>query len=389
MERLSGQRDTHKKARLELRTAQREELASVRAQASPADRFAAVSVAKMQHAVQLGQLAEQFRFERKELYQELNSQGPGTYKTFLAREAQKGDNSALQALRRYGEEAATALIKEQEATQLRIRAAFSGNQLNPVTRLPFSHHIQPSGTVVYQMGGNRQISDSAISHRIELNDVAANDREAIATALRFSTLRFGQDLVLTGSDEFKMLAVEISVNERMGVRFTDPALEAYSNKLLEQQSAMRGKQYASNNKSIHARQIPSALIRDRLLHMPARDLVLDTSRADDRRPAGADSGAGDAGQQQIPVTAQEWAEQFAQKSGKAIRKAVANSRVTLTVLHIGAEADGVVLDMGRSIAVFPARLASGIEVGSKVTVSRDGLIRLQVLDRSKNKGVTR
>jgi len=441
---LNELREKHVSIRKELKAHHRNELVEIRARTSGDERFAAVSLAKMRQAIQLGSLSDRFKEERQTLYKDLADQGPGnTYRDYLVKEAQKGDNAALQLARKYGMDEATKVSRASEEGQLSIRAVIAGNEYLPASRLPFSHHIESSGSVVYQLGGNRQIVDSAVARQIQLNDAAAHDSDAINTALRFAVLKFGTTLTLTGPAEFQKLAVETSVRERLGIKFTDPALEAYRLKLVEQQQQfptqrIQESHYASSHRVEHLRQTPPAHIRNRLHNLSLGDLVLNTSRdvmplrtnvprrleqpeeGNDRamqRTTGRTQGAGDAfrrsapgdtlrkentgsGGEKIPLTipgqppqeqtgfhksACSWAEEWAKAHGKELTTARAGiGNALFDVIYIGP--DGIVLNLGRTVAVYPPT-SPNIKVGDKVGVGRNMEILLQ--QKSKTKEIER
>lgn len=348
-------RETHKNIRKELRDVQREELRQVRATTASSTKFAGVSITKMHHAVQLAELSMRFKQERKSLFQELASNGPGnTFREYLVREACKGDDIALRLARDYGYKTATDVRREREAKELKICAAIAGDEYRPTQRLPFTHRIEPSGSVVYHLGGARQITDSALSKRVELNDAAAHDPESVATALRFAALKFGPVLTLTGPDEFQRLAVETAVRERLAIKFTDPELEAYREQLLARQ------QQATSRRGIS---VPG------------------------------EPGRGYGRQEEVPVdapisleqshtealtSAMSWAKEWSKSSRKNIVMPSYTNAVPFTVLHVAH--DGIVLDMGRSIAVYPASDTQGVVVGSKVTVGK----RIQLLQQKSS-----
>ncbi len=428
-EQINGLREAHKNIRQYYRELHRSELKGIRTSVTGDDKFAAVSVAKMQHAIQITELAGQFKQERKALFAGLATQGPGnTFREYLVLEARKGDNVALGLARNYGLDEATDVSREHEASRLRIRVAIAGQDYLPTYRLRFIHQIEESGTVVYHLGRDRLITDSATAQIIQLNDVASHDPEAIATALRFATLKFGPTLTLTGPEEFQRLAVETAVRERLGIKFADPVLEAYRQQLAEEQKNLptfqsyKEKQHASNHRIERLRQTPPAHIRDRLHNVPLGDLVLDTGgdisalrsdvshrleqqkERDDRamqRTAGRAEGIGDArgrsgtrvatecakskgGRKEIPLiesdqaehehsvdnpSAKHWVEEWCRLNHKEIVEPRAgDGKVLFNVIHIGR--DGIVLDMGRAVAIYPMPNAQEIMVGSKVTVGK-------------------
>lgn len=235
----NAQREDHALTRQRLRVQHKSELAQIRATTPRPDQFAAISIAKMNHTVALATLNDIFAKERKSLRDELAKTAPGnTFRDFLVIQAAKGDDIALGLARRYGWEEATDVLRQREADQLKIVAAVQGQEDRPAPRLQITHQVERNGTVIYDFGNGRKIIDSAISKQVQLNAAAAHSPQAIATALRFATTKFGNTLSLTGTTEFQRLAVETAVSQRLGIKFADPELEAYRAQLEAQQSAV-------------------------------------------------------------------------------------------------------------------------------------------------------
>lgn len=225
---INEQRENHNHIRRQASVQKKTDLAKIRAGTSGQEKIAAVSIAKMRHAVALEALISQFAHERHELRGQLAAQGPGnTFRDYLVIEAGKGDNAALGLARKYGVEESTEILCMREAGQLKIVAMVSGQEYRPAPRLAFTHTVARNGTVIYDFGGGRTVTDSAISKQVQLNDTAARSPEAIATALRFATAKFGNTLTVTGSLEFQRLVVETAVRNGMNIFFHDPALQAY------------------------------------------------------------------------------------------------------------------------------------------------------------------
>jgi Large polyvalent protein-associated domain 7 len=147
-------------------------------------------------------------------------------------------------------------------------AAVTGLEDRAVRRLQFSHRVERSGTVIFNLGQGRIVTDSINSKQVQLNNLAASSPEAIATALRFATAKFGNTLTLAGSPEFQRLAVETAVYKKIGIKFADPVLENYRRTLMEKQNAL-------SNRNQQDRAIPPAHLRSRLLDLSDGDLVLD------------------------------------------------------------------------------------------------------------------
>ena len=237
---VNEQRETHAKAREALREAHKIELTALRNGAKGQDKFAAVSLAKMTQVAAMEQLREQFASERAALRAELAKAAPGnTFRDYLQRKAGQGDNESLGLARRYGEQEATEVLRIREASQLKIVAVIKGKEYRPAPRLNFTHQVERNGTVVYDFGQGRTVTDSSVSRQVQLNDAAAHSPEAIATALAFATTKFGNTLTLSGPPEFQRLAVETAVLKHPGIRFADPSLDAYRAQVAATQQATR------------------------------------------------------------------------------------------------------------------------------------------------------
>jgi hypothetical protein len=280
IERLNELREANKEARKKLRELHKAELVKIRSAKKGHEKLAAVSVAKMKQSIEMAVLSEQISAERRDTYQQLKEIGPGsTFRDYLVKEAANGDDSALAHAQKYGQEESTEVSRKRESDKLGMVATLSGHESKYTTRLPFTHRIERTGTVVFNLGQGRVITDSAISKQVQLNKIAESNPEAIATALRFATSKFGSTLTLNGSQEFQRLAVETSVLKGLGIKFADPALEAYREKFVADQKfkLTQEKQNASNNRKQQIGRTPPPHRRDRLHDLSDSDLVLDTS----------------------------------------------------------------------------------------------------------------
>lgn len=254
--------DQTKAARQALKQTQREELALIRSKTKGADRFAAVSVAKMAHVVAAANLIDAQREERAQLYQALSKQSPGaTFREFVIKQAEAGSDAALVLARKYAAEKATKTLFEREEVTLQIVGKVSGNAYRAVPRLPLKHRVTWLGSVVYDLGHGHKITDKISPNQIQLNDLAARDPASIETSLRFAAAKFGGTLTLTGPRDFQLLAVQTSVSKGLGIKFADPALEQYRQILLEQHKEQQNATRTIRNDN---RNIPPAHRRDRL-----------------------------------------------------------------------------------------------------------------------------
>lgn len=273
---LSEFRKSNSAKRLDLRALQKIELAEIRSTISGIERVTAISIAKMRHAVALAEFAETTRNERSAIYKSLEASAPGsTFRGYLTQQAQAGDEAALALVRRYGESEATSVSRKSEVAKFSTVASLSGFQDKLVSRLKIKHHVESNGTVVFDLGGGRIITDSAITKQIQLNSAAANDAVAIETSLRFAASRFGNPLTLTGSTEFQRLAVETAVRNGLFVKFSDSALEQYRINLSEKNftsPTLKEKQHVEHTQKYRDQRKPSPHTRDRLHRLPEFNL---------------------------------------------------------------------------------------------------------------------
>lgn len=269
---INEQRELHKQIRKDLQAQHKADLKKIKAGTMGQERDVAVSVAKMEHVIALAALADQLAHHRQSLRQQLAEQGPGnTFRDYIVKEATKGDENALAIAQKYGVDDSTTVSRQREANQLKIVAAVTGLEDRAVRRLQFSHRVERSGTVIFNLGQGRIITDSITSKQVQLNNRAASSPEAIATALRFASTKFGNTLTLTGSQEFQRLAVETAVYKKIGIKFADPALETYRKTLMEKQNAL-------SHRNQLARQAPPPHLRNRVLDLSNGDLVLHGKR---------------------------------------------------------------------------------------------------------------
>lgn len=274
-------RKEYLQVRMNLRTQQTIELQIIRTETRGAERFSAASIAKMEHAVALTVLAESFTHARQALRDLLAKQKPGnTFRDYLVQEAAKGDDEALELAQRYGANGATDVLCKREADQLKIVAAITGYEYRFALRINYSFSIGRNGTVVYDFGQGRAITDSSIAKQVQLNAAAASDPEAIAIALRFATSKFGNTLTLTGSKEFQLLAVETTARNGLLIKFADPTLEQYrinlSTKAFNSHTP-KEKQHVEHTQKHSDQRKPPAHRRNRLHYLSEFNLAAEPS----------------------------------------------------------------------------------------------------------------
>lgn len=114
---------------------------------------------------------------------------------------------------------------QERAKQNGITAEVPDQRAEPMSprRLALLDSLQyqvdrKTGDVHYQDASRHVFTDSG--KRINFSAAGATDREALARQ------KFGQQLTLTGSEQFKEEAIRVMFEKRLDVRLADPALEA-------------------------------------------------------------------------------------------------------------------------------------------------------------------
>jgi hypothetical protein len=167
---------------------------------------------------------------------------PGdSFRLFLLKMAEAGDERALDASRQYALAEATSLIEQEEAEQRPASGAIGPDDDRIRIRHPIldlRRTVLRNGSVIYDLGGGRVLTDTA-QGLIKLSAPAAFDREAVGAGLLLAQKRFGSKLTLHGSLEFQKFAVATAVAQNMGVVFADPKVEAYRLMLIRQKAGTK------------------------------------------------------------------------------------------------------------------------------------------------------
>ncbi|MET3122298.1 hypothetical protein AAKU67_001892 [Oxalobacteraceae bacterium GrIS 2.11] len=215
-----------------LKIQQKNEVQKIKIQAPILERKIAISLLKMSHTGSLIELRMHTALTRRKLLNDLNNASPGdNYREYLFRESKNGNLEAINVFREICELESTSVLITDEVKTLIATSSLSGPKKFQLSSIQIKHHIESNGTIVFDLGNGRSISDSTISNRILLNHEAQIDPDSIEIALAFAVSRFGPRLELTGSSEFQKLAVEIAFQRGIYVEFIDPRLDEYQRKL--------------------------------------------------------------------------------------------------------------------------------------------------------------
>ena len=168
----------------------------------PAERKAALAVARMKRLQAEATLRDRIKVERANL--KTSKKSRDEYRDFLTQKAQAGNERALVELRRMRAEPPTkespaeALVKPPEASPVHDNA--------PIDRAShMTYAVHRNGDVTYRRGDIDVIRDAGRSVQM-----LREDTQTIETGLRLAQAKFGYKLVLTGTDEFKQAAARVA-----------------------------------------------------------------------------------------------------------------------------------------------------------------------------------
>jgi hypothetical protein len=128
----------------------------------------------------------------------------------------------LQVKARQGDEEALAALRAREARQGRSRNTVSGQQARRTGPVPGlkPDNITKAGTIIYRVGSTAIRDDGDL---LTLSRGAGD--HGVEAALRMAMYRYGERIIVNGSDEFKERAAQVAAAARLSLTFDDAALE--------------------------------------------------------------------------------------------------------------------------------------------------------------------
>lgn len=198
---------------------------------TPAERKAAVSVARMERIAGEAALREVIKLERDTLKETYPTVGSAQYSQWLHQQAEKGDSAALNELRRRENQAQAKEEAPKEKAAGELKSTAPAKTMSLISA--FSYEISKRGDVTYTDRQGKMLRDS--SDRVS---VLRTDEQAVSVSLKLAQQKFyagGKvtELDVGGSPEFKRMAVEIAVKEGLKVTFTDKLMENLRLELLQ------------------------------------------------------------------------------------------------------------------------------------------------------------
>lgn len=184
----------------------------------PAERKAAVSIARMERLAKEAALRERVAIEREKMKAEQKKPAREQYREFLTDKAQGGDEQALAELRRMRPEPAEkeketdALVKPAERQTEQDRAPIQRAQA-------ITYQVSRNGDVTYKRAGREVLRDAGRNVQM-----LQQDAQTIETGLRLAQQKFGSKLALSGPQDFQEKAARIAAEAGLKVEFTDQRL---------------------------------------------------------------------------------------------------------------------------------------------------------------------
>lgn len=176
---------------------------------------------------------ERIKLEGKEQREQARMKG---YRAWVGERAEQGDEAAIAQLKGWAyQDSRRRRAAEQEEEAAAKRGAIRAEQTAqepPARPGPVFKDItwevdRRTGDVTYRLGGLDALRDTGR----QVSVLQSQDDTSIEAGLRLAAQKFGPRLTLTGSTEFQQRAVELAVERGLGVRFANPAAEAYRTRL--------------------------------------------------------------------------------------------------------------------------------------------------------------
>lgn len=165
----------------------------------------------------LAEIHKEYAKEREKLYQGFQRRA---WADWLKQEALQGNGEALTVLR--AREAARGLKGNTVAGRGEAKPGHAHVQDN----------ITKKGTIIFRAGQSAVRDDG---DKLQVSREAT--REGVQAALRLAMERYGNQITVNGTPEFKAQAIRAAVDSQLPITFADPALELRRQQLLNKEKA--------------------------------------------------------------------------------------------------------------------------------------------------------
>lgn len=174
-----------------------------------------INLAKSQKVIDLDALQKSRTAQTKEIKAKFNTDMQSAYRTFLVEKATKGDDEALEELRRLR-------IKFDAGTKNILSCVERYQEF----RLNISHEIDRNGIINYKL-------DDKVIFRDEGKrlDVVNSQPDNLKLSLELAMAKFGNQLTLDGDENFRKKVVETALKNNFNIEFVDDFSKNYHQQL--------------------------------------------------------------------------------------------------------------------------------------------------------------
>lgn len=165
----------------------------------------------------LAEIHKEYAKEREKLYQGFQRRA---WADWLKQEALQGNAEALTALR------------AREAAQGLKGNTVAGHGEAKPGHAPVQDNITKKGTIIFRAGQSAVRDDG---DKLQVSREAS--REGVQAALRLALERYGNQITVNGTPEFKAQVIRAAVDSQLPITFADPALELRRQQLLKKEKA--------------------------------------------------------------------------------------------------------------------------------------------------------
>ena len=159
---------------------------------------------------ELAAARDQFKAERDQIFSENKKQ---SFKDFLIERSLSGDKEALEALRKTKPKE----IKSGENTLAAVNKKENNQIFSFEDKL-----VNKDGTVTYKINEDSKVIDKGEHLKIDIKD---NNSNEILTILKMAIAKYGNELNITGSDEFKREILKTVQEHNLEVTFKDQQMQ--------------------------------------------------------------------------------------------------------------------------------------------------------------------
>jgi hypothetical protein len=185
-----------------------------------------LSLLRMKRIEDEKRLRETIHTEREALHEKYPARPAEVYQDFLVETVERQGVHAERALSKLRRMKTDVTVKETRDMSLIEPATLMPVAAHEVIKRALSYRVARNGDVTYQRNGRDALVDEGRAVR-----VLQQDQDTIEIGLRLAVLKFGDQLNVRGSDEFKRKVAEIAVRKGIRCNFSDPALQRYKAQL--------------------------------------------------------------------------------------------------------------------------------------------------------------